>query len=139
MLMNRMYPLLCLIALTNVSAPVAIAQPGAPPPVESEKVLRQLNLTDNQLLAIRNLRQKHQQKLQPLRQKLRQHRRELQAMLAGDATPEQLRAKYQEIGSLRQQIARVQFEQTLAIREILTPAQRTRLAEILQSRRRFQP
>jgi Spy/CpxP family protein refolding chaperone len=139
MLMNRMYPLLCLIALTNVSAPVAIAQLGAPPPVESEKVLRQLNLTDNQLLAIRNLRQKHQQKLQPLRQKLRQHRRELQAMLAGDATPEQLRAKYQEIGSLRQQIARVQFEQTLAIREILTPAQRTRLAEILQSRRRFQP
>ncbi len=129
-------PLLCLIALASVPAPVAIAQSSAPPPMESRRVLRQLNLSDSQLLQIRALQQRHRQEIQPLRQKLRQQHQELQAMLSSNATPEQLRAKYQEIGSLRQQISRLQFEHTLAIREILTPDQRSRLAEILRSRRR---
>jgi hypothetical protein len=125
------------MAWTYLSAPAAIAQPSAPLPMESGRILRQLNLTDSQLLEIRSLRQKHQQELQPLHQKLRQQKQELQTMLSSNATPVQLRAKYQEIGNLRQQISRLQFEQTLAIREVLTPEQRTRLAEILRSRRRF--
>jgi len=127
---------LCLMTWANVSITPAIAESSPPVPIDSGRVLRQLNLSDSQLLRIRNLRQQHQQAIQPLRQRLRQQTQELQAMLSGNASPEQLRAKYQEIGSLRQQISRLQFEQTLAIREVLTPEQRTRLTEILRSRRR---
>ena len=133
--------LLCLsvVAVANFAMPPAIAKADPSLPIESGKVLRQLNLSDSQLLAMRNVRQKYGQEIELLRQRLKQQRQELEVMLSSNATAEQLRAKYQQTNSLRQQISQLRFERALAMRSILTPDQRAKLAEILQSRRRGRP
>lgn len=134
--------LIMLLGLTaSCTTSPSFAEPPAPPPpstlpLESRRVIRELNLTDDQLLQIRNLRQKQQEESGPLRNQLRQKQEELQTMLAGNSSPEQLRTKHQEIDQLRRKMSQMQFEQALAIREILTPTQRQRLAEIIRSRPR---
>jgi Spy/CpxP family protein refolding chaperone len=119
-----------------IGLPIAVSLAEPPLPLESRQVMRELDLTDSQLVQIRSLGQKHQQEIKPLRSQLREKQKELQTMLADSTSPEQLRAKYAEIEQLRRQIAQRQFAQALAIREILTPTQRQRLAEIIRNRPR---
>jgi Spy/CpxP family protein refolding chaperone len=46
-----------------------------------------------------------------------------------------MREKHRQIIGLRQQLKEVQFESTLAMREVLTPEQRSQLAQMMQQRR----
>jgi Spy/CpxP family protein refolding chaperone len=46
-----------------------------------------------------------------------------------------MREKHRQIIGLRQQLEEVQFESTLAMREVLTPEQRSQLAQLMQQRR----
>lgn len=108
----------------------------AAPPLESGRVLRQLNLSNQQLLEIRRIRNEYSSRIQPLQEQMRQQVRELQQLLASNAPAQELRQKQAQISQLHQQLASLRFEQTLAIREVLTPAQRQQLAELVRRRRR---
>jgi Spy/CpxP family protein refolding chaperone len=55
--------------------------------------------------------------------------------MAGTANASEMREKYRQIIGLRQQLEEVQFESTLAMREVLTPEQRSQLAQMMQQRR----
>jgi periplasmic protein CpxP/Spy len=55
-------------------------------------------------------------------------------MMAGQATASQMRDKHRQIMGLRQQLQDLQFESTLAMRELLTSEQRSQLAQLMQQR-----
>ena len=99
------------------------------------KVLQQLNLSNEQLQQIKTIRERNSSEIRSGRQRLRQLQQEIQNLMSGTAPSEQVRAKFNELQSLRQQVSKLQFEQMLAMREILTPQQRTQLAEIVKQRR----
>ena len=46
-----------------------------------------------------------------------------------------MRDKHRQIMGLRQQLEEIQFESTLAMREVLTPEQRTQFSQMMQQRR----
>ena len=75
---------------------------------------------------------------QALFEQLQTNRQEMQSLLASDADPEQLRANHQVGQNLRQELDNNRFETLLEIREVLTPEQRTQMAQMQQRRgRRF--
>ncbi|MEH1936753.1 MAG: Spy/CpxP family protein refolding chaperone [Nostoc sp.] len=91
--------------------------------------LKDLNLTSEQLQQIKQIRNQSKPQIAQKSQVIRQGQQELHDLIAGTATKEQVRDKYNQIKLVQQQLADVQFENTLAIREILNPEQRQIFAD----------
>lgn len=103
-------------------------------PDDKDGWLKDLNLSADQVQKIRAIRGQYQDKITQGRQAVRKARQELQALMAGDATEAQLRAKYNQVKTLKQQVADVQFESILATRNVLNLEQRRKLANRMLKR-----
>lgn len=95
------------------------------------EVLKKLNLSDTQMQQLKAIRDRNKDTLKSSTQQLRQASQDIQNLLAGTAPTEQIRSKFNQVQNLKQQVAKLQFEQMLAMREILTPQQRTQLAQAM--------
>ncbi len=100
-----------------------------------KKVLEQLNLTPEQSQQIDAIHEQFHSDNENLYQEMRTNHQELRSLLASDASEEQLRQQHQNIQSLRQQLGNNRFETMLQVREILTPEQRTQMAELMEQKR----
>ena len=98
-------------------------------------LVKELNLSPDQIQRLQQVRKNSQGKTKERRQALRTAKQELTQLLQGNASSDQIRQKRQQVQSLQQEVADSNFENTLAIREILTPEQRVKLQQILQQRR----
>jgi periplasmic protein CpxP/Spy len=99
---------------------------------------KELNLSGDQIQKLQQLRKNAQGKNKERRQTLQVAKQELNQLIQGNASADQVRQKRQQVQSLQREIADTNFEQTLAIREILTPAQRVKLQQIMEQRRQNQ-
>ncbi|MBE9074948.1 Spy/CpxP family protein refolding chaperone [Microcystis sp. LEGE 08355] len=100
-----------------------------------ERLIEQLNLTDDQKSKIAAIRQKYQEKTQKLRETLRRNEQELNSLLSNNASDRESRSKHQQVSRNRQEMSNLQFESFLEIRQVLTPAQRTEFSQLMQERR----
>jgi Spy/CpxP family protein refolding chaperone len=123
----------------NSDAPAAIAQlpPSSPdqPDAEGTRLppwADAINLSTQQRQQIQALHQQTKNDTQALRQQLQQAEQQLRSLLAGNASDDQLRQLHQQIQPLRQQLDDKRFDMLLAERQILTPEQRTQLAQWMQ-------
>ena len=101
---------------------------------ESENLFQQLNLTSQQKRKISQIRHQYQAQIVRLKEDLKIAQQQLAAMLAGTDSVTTIRAKHEEISKFRHQLATLHFESILATREILTPQQRQKFAEIIEAR-----
>jgi periplasmic protein CpxP/Spy len=113
------------------------AQAGESPRREKKRkgVLEQLNLSSQQQQQISTIRQKYRPNMEQVRTRLRTARQELQQLMVGDATKDNIRAKHQQVGELHQELDTLRFESMLEIRDVLTTAQRQELDRMMQQRR----
>jgi Spy/CpxP family protein refolding chaperone len=93
-----------------------------------------LNLTPEQQTRIQTIRDQERTASEPLRQNMRTARIEMR-MLMATASADQLRQQHKEVQGIRQQLDDQRFETMLKIREVLTPEQRARMAELKSSGR----
>jgi Spy/CpxP family protein refolding chaperone len=100
-----------------------------------ERLIEQLNLTDDQKSKIAANRQKYRGQMQKLRETMRSNQQELNSLLSNNASDRDIRSKHQQISRNRQEISNLQFESFLEIRQVLTPAQRTEFSQLMQERR----
>jgi Spy/CpxP family protein refolding chaperone len=100
-----------------------------------ERLIEQLNLTDDQKSKVAAIRQKYQEKTKKLRETLRSNEQELNSLLSNNASDRDIRSKHQQVSRNRQEISNLQFESFLEIRQVLTPAQRTEFSQLMQERR----
>lgn len=98
------------------------------------QILKQLNLSSDQIQRMRAIRESKKDELQVTGQKLRQAQQELRNLMTGTASADLIRSKFNEVQALMQQRAKLGFEQMLSLREVLTPAQRTQFAQLMQQR-----
>ncbi len=101
----------------------------------AEQFQRALNLSDQQMQQLGEIRKKYRPQMQSLAQQMQGKAKELNRMMQGNASEDQLRSKHQEIANLRQQMGNIRFESMLEMRKILTAEQRQKLAQFLQQRR----
>jgi periplasmic protein CpxP/Spy len=99
---------------------------------------KELNLSRDQIQKLQQLRKNAQGKTKQRRQTLQIAKQELKQLIQGNASTDQVRQKRQQVQSLQREIADTNFEQTLAIREILAPEQRVKLQQIMEQRRQNQ-
>ena len=100
-----------------------------------KQVLEQLNLTPEQSQQIEAIHERFHSDNETLYQEMRTNHQQLRSLLASDASEEQLRQQHQNIQGLRQQLGNNRFETMLQVREILTPEQRTQMAELMEQQR----
>jgi periplasmic protein CpxP/Spy len=105
------------------------------PTVGVGNLVKQLNLSPDQVQRLQKLRTNAQGKTKERRQTMQAARQELNQLLQGNASSDQIRQKRQQVQSLQREVADTSFENTLAIREILTPEQRVKLQQLRQQRR----
>jgi periplasmic protein CpxP/Spy len=98
-------------------------------------LVKELNLSPDQIQRLQQLRKNSQGKTKERRQALRTARQELNQLLQGNASSDQIRQKRQQVQILQREVADTNFENTLAIREILTPEQRVKWQQLIQQRR----
>lgn len=118
--------------------PPTVAQPENFPRYRGGRMganLENLNLTPEQRQQLQAVRQQYQSRMEQTRNQLRTAKEELRQMMSGTASEDQIRAKYQQVRELENQMASLRFESMLAMRSILTPQQRQSLATQMQQRR----
>jgi periplasmic protein CpxP/Spy len=116
----------------NSLAQAPSPRPGNPP--MRDGWLKELNLSRDQIQKIREIRDRYKDRMTQQRQATRQAQKELRDLMAGNASTDQIRQKHDQAQSLQQEFARTRVESMLAIREVLNPEQRQKLAERMKQR-----
>lgn len=98
------------------------------------QLFQELNLAPEQTQQIEAIRNQYQDQISQRKQAVRQARQELVELMASTASQNQIREKYRQVETLKQQVADIKFESMLAMREVLTPEQRRQFAERKQNR-----
>lgn len=98
---------------------------------------QQLDLTTEQSQQIQAIFQQSKTENESLRQQMEAAREQMESLMSGNATADQLRQQHNTMQNLHQQLDNRRFETMLQIREILTPQQRARLAELKPPQRRM--
>ena len=96
-------------------------------------LLHQLNLTDKQQEQIKIIHHRYKQQIQKKRSNLDILQQQLSDLMVGTESVELIRAKNRQLVNLREEIGELRFESMLATREILTPQQRQKFREIIES------
>jgi Spy/CpxP family protein refolding chaperone len=113
----------------------SLAERGNNVDMPSGRVLKQLNLSPEQLQKLKTIRDRQLTQIRDLGQQSRQANKELRDMLAGTESSDVIRSKHTQVLNLQQELRKQHFERMLAMREILTPQQRSQLNEIMQKHR----
>lgn len=101
----------------------------------SGTVLKQLNLSTEQLQKLKAIRDRNLVRIRELAQQSRQANKELRDLMAGSESSDVIRAKHNQVLTLQQELQKQHFERMLAMREILTPQQRSQFNESMQKNR----
>ncbi|MDJ0519767.1 MAG: Spy/CpxP family protein refolding chaperone [Okeania sp. SIO2F4] len=115
----------------KISQTIQVQRPGR----NQNRIFEQLNLTEEQTEKIIAIRQENQQEIRQSLQNLRNAQAELNTMITGKGNDNQLRKKHSEVLNLRQELAELQFNTLLKIREVLTPEQLQEWSKLMQQRR----
>jgi periplasmic protein CpxP/Spy len=100
-------------------------------------LVKELNLSPDQIQRLQQLRignKGRNKQRRERRQALQIAKQELAQLLQGNASSEQIRQKRQQVQSIQREVADINFESKLAIREILTPEQRIKYNQLMQQR-----
>ena len=100
-----------------------------------KKILEQLNLTPEQSQKIDAIHEQFHSDKESLFEEMRTNHQEMRSLFASDASSQELRKQHQKIQDLHQQLGNNRFETMLQVREILTPEQRSQLAELMKQHR----
>jgi len=110
-------------------------RPERGPGRDKARLIQELNLTPEQTQRLQAIQNQYQEQVSQRRQAARQARQELFDLMAGTASESQVREKYRQVETLKQQAEDVKFSSLLAMREVLTPEQRRQFAERMQRHR----
>jgi Spy/CpxP family protein refolding chaperone len=100
---------------------------------QSIGLFQRLNLNQEQQQQIRRIHQQYKRQIRKKRHSIDKLQQQLSNMMVGTEPVELLRAKNERLSVLRQEIGALRFESMLAIRNILTPQQRQKYKELVNS------
>ena len=125
--------------LSELPTPEKLAERINSPDLPSGRMLKQLNLSPEQLQKLKAIRDRNPNRMRELAQQSRQANKELRDLLVSTESSDAIRAKHTQVLSLQQELQKQHFERMLSMREILTPQQRSQLNEIMQKNRPNHP
>lgn len=97
-----------------------------------DKWQEQLNLSTDQKAQIKQIRDQQKTSSEGLRQQMKAAFDKQESLMTGSASDDQLRQQHRDIQALRQQAEDRRFDTMLKIRQVLTPEQRTKAAQLMK-------
>lgn len=101
------------------------------------KLMEQLNLTSVQKQKLKAIYSQYKDRISQHKQAVRQSTQELRQLMVSTASTDEVRAKYQQVELVRHQLEAASFESMLAMREVLTPTQRSQFAQLMEEQGKF--
>ncbi len=99
-----------------------------------DRLLQQLNLSQEQMQQVENIRNQYQSQFQSQMEQMRTERERMGSLLASDASEGDLRNQHNKMTQLHQKIGEMRFNQMMEIRRVLTSEQRRQMAQLMQQR-----
>ncbi|AFY70875.1 protein of unknown function Spy-related protein [Thalassoporum mexicanum PCC 7367] len=99
------------------------------------RLLEELDLSDAQKQEIKEIHDRGRSQSQSLREQLRQEQEELKNLMTGTASESAIRSQFNQVKSLRTQLADIRFDHMMEVRAVMTPAQRQEFAQLMEERR----
>ncbi len=96
------------------------------------RLMEQLNLTPEQKQKLRTIYSQYKDRIVHNKQAVRQATTELRELMLSNASADEVRAKYQQVALVRQQLEATSFESMLAMRDVLTSTQRSQFAQLME-------
>jgi periplasmic protein CpxP/Spy len=98
------------------------------------QLFQTLNLTPEQTQKLKSIRQEYKDPIREQQRNLREARQVMQQMIGNNTPASAVLSKFQEIQQMQQSLNQLRFKSLLAMREVLTPAQRQQLAQQMMNR-----
>jgi Spy/CpxP family protein refolding chaperone len=149
--MLRSWSLICAAIILSLTVPkLAVANPAEGIFIEISQrnnprqpdpnsppigLFDELDVTPEQKQEIQEIRDQHRVTLEEHEQKLAEVQRELNQLIASESPKEQIRQKHDQLLRMTEEMRELNLDVMLQLRDILTPQQRARFAEIMQNRR----
>jgi len=114
-----------LALLLSLSFSVAEARPGKHKGEHMMKLMEELNLTGEQRDRIKAERQKNRGSMKALKERTKEARNKVREAFKSNASNDVLKGLQKEVQAAQNAAMDARFESMLAIRDILTPEQRT--------------
>lgn len=121
--------------MSSVSMARGHGEGAAGPGMWDPKELKELNLTKEQKDKVKAIRESSKGKGKELRQATKEARKNMKALLASDASKEEIAKAFDVVQAKQAESAKFMFTQMLQVREILTPEQRAKMKELKESHR----
>jgi len=102
---------------------------------KQSRLVEELNLTTQQQQQMQAIKARYEPQMNQLREEMKTERQTLQTMMTGNESAENIRAQNQTIANLNQRMRSLGFESMLEMREVLTPEQRQKFAQMMNQRR----
>lgn len=99
-------------------------QKGHHGPRGPERMLEELNLTEEQKDQIKSLQETFRSEMQGKRSEMKSYHEQMESLMTGDASKDEILTLFEKMENQRMSFHRKRFEHILSIREILTPEQR---------------
>lgn len=99
------------------------------------RIIKQLDLTDEQKLELKKIKQQDKAESKALAEKLKASRKATKEALNENSSEETLRAKHKEHQKLRNQMDDLRFEKMMSIQKILTPEQKKKFHELMKEKK----
>lgn len=126
-----------LLNFSDLSLPQLVAQNSDYQNNNRDKPLwiQELNLSQTQVDKMKEIRDRYQDQILDRQQAYNQAIQELRSLMSSTASKEIIRAKHQQVQSIKQQLEKLNFDSIMAIREILTPDQMRQFDDLMRKRR----
>lgn len=96
-------------------------------------LVQELKLTSAQMEQIKGIRNKYKEPISQRLKTQRQREQELRNLMTSSAPESQIRAKFQQLQAVRQELNSLRFESQLAMRQVLTPDQRSKVTRLMET------
>jgi periplasmic protein CpxP/Spy len=98
------------------------------------QLFQNLNLTPEQTQKLKSIRQEYKDPIREQQRNLREARQVMQQMIGNNTPASAVLSKFQAVQQMQQSLNQLRFKSLLAMREVLTPAQRQQLAQQMMNR-----
>ncbi len=135
---STLLPMSSTAAPFNASEGFRVAQEQSEPGMrkrgrKGQQWMQELNLSSEQQQSIQAIKEKYKGQMQGDREKMRQLKTEMQQFMV-NGSKDDIRTTHQQIQEYRQKKANARLEMMLEVRDVLTPEQREKMAELKEQR-----
>jgi Spy/CpxP family protein refolding chaperone len=93
----------------------------------NDQLISRLHISPKQIEQIKEIQEEYTPKIEPLSKEFNESSQELNGLMRGTSSTAEIQARQNQMDNLKTRLAQIYFDESLAIRAVLSPTQRYKL------------